>query len=634
MANKKRNPAKRVKRERNIEFDFSINDIYMKMIDDFIENFVVPQLNNKHKFPDFYSIKKNYLFKGKHKIGNVDCYLETTLSYMNMILSGKNEGSAQIENRIENICTVLCKDKKLSERTLADELLDQLPWLGVYRFGRLDPMDNIFMGNSITLFALLRILSDKNYIDYCKYLYLLLAFFTVNKNNLSSVIAFSKREGKNLSDMPEILYMESAFYVFIDFTEFFITQARDKKFISDEEYTHLHNGMIEEFGADTYMYSEDTLEDFIINNYAGKANYSRFDYSDEYLKNKNTDFIFMDRLFDDSAISGEYVCNIKRDLNRIEYSLEDKDDKRYSFSFKINKDLPVSKEIESYSKKISYMNIVLSDLDDANKESLSTAYISNLKLIMTFFKYNKFTMTLFDRNKKLEESIQKEKERTEKYRSYSRELKQKITSVQKQMDEYDENRLVKLQSEINKKTSEVSKLTSSLSELRQEFDRKNDKDDKIKEKIRSLSEENIKLREKILELENRLRKNTRATENEASALPETKERSDTEELYSEENLKIAREVRFAFFVPKSYDTAKLKKLFSTSKFFCVEERGFTIGSSTDAVVHCIKFNSHATTFKIDKQCRELRIPCIRVNSLGIDRFFRETIEGYKKTIDV
>ena len=277
------------------------------------------------------------------------------------------------------------------------------------------------------------------------------------------------------------------------------------------------------------------------------------------------------------------------------------------------------------------MNIVLSDLDDANKESLSAAYISNLKLIMTFFKYNRFTVSLFDRNKKLEESIRKEKERTEKYRSYSRELKQEIASVQKQMKECDEDKISELRSEINEKTSEINKLTSSLSELKQEKKQKNEKDDKIKDKIRTLSDDNLKLREEILELKKQIKKYPGTNESKAPEVQSKNEkRTDTEELYSEENLKIAHEVKFAFFVPKSYDTTKLKKIFTSSKFFCVEERGFTIGSSTDAVVHCIKFNSHATTFKIDKQCRELHIPCIRVNSLGMDRFFRETIDGYKK----
>lgn len=238
-------------------------------------------------------------------------------------------------------------------------------------------------------------------------------------------------------------------------------------------------------------------------------------------------------------------------------------------------------------------------------------------------KYEKRIFETEERYNKTVSGYEKEKQSK---KIYIRSLKDEILRLKGEVEKTSADNVDKLAGKIEELEVALNKEKEKQLALKAEYEQRLRKAEKASLRVSSLEKQVKALEEENEELEEQLRDLDVVEEIEADETEDCLE----DELFTSENLEIAKKCKFAFFVPGSADVTELSKLFPNSKFLRSKRTTLDIGSATEYVIACTKGLKHSTYWKIEDQCVHYNIGYICINSYSPKTMFRTAIEVYRK----
>lgn len=232
---------------------------------------------------------------------------------------------------------------------------------------------------------------------------------------------------------------------------------------------------------------------------------------------------------------------------------------------------------------------------------------------------------------KLEEQIKNEKNNTIEYKKHCRDLRKINQKLMNDMKKYDKKRVEELNETIAKQRNEIASYKNEVTELKKELSSNNYKQEKHSGRVEKLENENRKLRDSVIELEKQLETAVATNQDLKNLITDINDTSqELVDIFTDENLEIAKSCKLTFFVPAFVRCDALRTLFPNSRFIVVDSEVYDIGRASEAVVICIKGISHSLYNNLVSQCDRYGVSYVPVNSFGTKTVFTAAVNAINK----
>ena len=259
-----------------------------------------------------------------------------------------------------------------------------------------------------------------------------------------------------------------------------------------------------------------------------------------------------------------------------------------------------------------YEDIMFNAMSFQYEDEMEEKYNASLKS-----KEDAYT-SLFDQHKEL-------KSRTKK-------LQKDFNALSKKISDGDNPEIERLTSRVNALKLQLDETSTKLEDTKKELAAKTNKDARFEARIKNLEDQLNSLKKENARLKSSLNESNDIIEDLNNDLENIHSFASPDEAFSEEDVALAKNCDFVFFVPTFVPTQKLEELFPNAKFIKASHNvSFDVGFASSKAIVCTKGLKHSAYWRIQVQCERSNIPIVPVTTYGVKTIFDIAVNEMKKS---